>query len=205
MDATLLSVALLWGIAVVTPGPNFVVVTHAALAASRRAAAWSVLGIMLGTALWGGAGVLGLGVMFAAAPWTYLVFKTVGGAYLIWLGLRLLWTARRPANPAPEALAAPRPAHRAVARGFLTVTTNPKSGTFVASMVAAVLPADPGLGLGLAIVAVMVGLSGVWYGAVAWSLGLDGPRRLYRRARRGLEALAGTVFVLFGVRLLATR
>ncbi|SDE31764.1 LysE family translocator [Rhodospira trueperi] len=205
MLSTLLSVALLWGLAVVTPGPNFVVVTHAALTASRRAAAWSVLGIVIGTAIWGGVGVLGLGVMFTAVPWTYLVLKTVGGAYLIWLGLRLLWAARPPAGSAPKTASAPGPAHRAVARGFLTVVTNPKSALFVASLMAAVLPPDPGIGLGLAIVALMVGLSALWYGAVAWTLGHDGPRRAYRRAQRAIETLAGTLFVLFGVRLLAAR
>ncbi|MBB4287546.1 LysE family transporter [Roseospira goensis] len=209
MTAILLSVALLWGVAVVTPGPNFLVVSHAAVTASRRAALWAVAGLMLGTALWGSVGVLGIGVLFVAVPWTYLVFKVVGGLYLIWLGARLLWSARRAAPVgAPSGGAVPaRPLApgRALARGFVTVATNPKSGTFVASLFAAVLPPDPTAGLSVAMVATMVVVSGVWYGLVAWSLGHATPRRLYIRGRRTIEAAAGALFVLFGVRLLAAR
>jgi threonine/homoserine/homoserine lactone efflux protein len=59
--------------------------------------------------------------------------------------------------------------------------------------------------LALGLVATMVAVSALWYGLVAWTLGYDTPRRLYARGRRLIEAAAGALFVLFGVRLLVVR
>jgi len=204
MDHPLLSVALLWGIAVLTPGPNFLVISRFAMRGAGRDALFAVLGIAAGTALWGTAGVAGIGLMFALAPWLFATLKIVGGAYLVWLGLRLLLAARQ-ADDSDTAEPAAGTRRGAFLRGLLTVTTNPKTGAFVASLAATALPASPGVGLAAAVVVVMVGLSLLWYGVVAWSLGRDLPRRLYARARRGVERLAGALFIGFGIRLAADR
>jgi len=204
----LISVAGLWAVAVVTPGPNFLVVTRSALTASRGAAFRCVAGILAGTVLWGAAGFLGVGVLFAAAPWLFAVLKVAGGLYLLWLGVRLLVAAaRRAPGPAagPTANAGGAAVRRPALLGFVTVVANPKSGAFVASLFAALLPAAPTAGLGVAMTAVMVAVSALWYGAVAWSLGFGAPRRLYLRGRRAVEALAGVLFAGFGIRLLAGR
>jgi threonine efflux protein len=207
MTSHLLSVALLWGAGVKIPGPNFLLVTHGALNGSRRLALWSVLGLALGTVVWGTAGAVGIGVLFAVAPWFYVGFKVVGGLYLVWLGVRMIMASRR-AHPSggPPAASNASPG-RAVARGFLTVITNPKSAAFTAGIFAAVLPADPTFGLAAAAVAVsvMVAISVLWYGGVAWSLGYGTPRRLYHRCRRRIEIVAGGLFVLFGVSLASSR
>ncbi len=205
MDGILISVAALWAIAVMTPGPNFLLVTHAALRGSRISALWTVLGIALGTVLWGTAGFLGIGAMFAFAPWLYFGLKVVGGLYLMWLGVRLLVSAWRSANGTTQSAIPAISARRAVLRGLMTVAANPKSGAFVASLFAATLPANPTLELGAAMVLVMVVISAVWYSAVAWSLGHEGPRRLYVRSRKAIECLAGGLFILFGAKLLAGR
>jgi threonine/homoserine/homoserine lactone efflux protein len=121
MTGLLLSVALLWGAAVVIPGPNFLLVTHGALNGSRRLALWSVLGLALGTVVWGAAGAAGIGVLFAAAPWLYVVLKVVGGLYLVWLGVRMVMSSRPAVPPGGPPTASSRSPGRAVARGFLTV------------------------------------------------------------------------------------
>jgi len=51
--AVLLSVAGIWTLAVVTPGPNFFLAIRTALGQSRPAALWNVLGIACGTVIWG--------------------------------------------------------------------------------------------------------------------------------------------------------
>lgn len=56
--AVLLSVASIWTVAVVTPGPNFFLTVQTSLGRSRPAALRSVLGIACGTAIWGLCGFL---------------------------------------------------------------------------------------------------------------------------------------------------
>jgi threonine/homoserine/homoserine lactone efflux protein len=48
----LASIFGLYLLAVITPGPNTFIVTRLALSATRRHAAWAVLGIGLGNAAW---------------------------------------------------------------------------------------------------------------------------------------------------------
>lgn len=87
--APLLSLALLWTVAVVTPGPNFFNIAQLAVSRSRRHGVVAALGVASGTVLWGLAGGLGIQTLFSAAPTLYLSFKIAGGCYLIWLGLKL--------------------------------------------------------------------------------------------------------------------
>ncbi len=196
-----LTVATIWAIAVVTPGPNFLVVLRCAVAGPRAVALASVLGTILGTAIWGVAGWLGVATLFSVAPWAFTALKLAGGAYLIWLGLTL-WrqahagTADRPL-PAP-----PLSAAGAIRLGLLTNLANPKSAIFVASLFAAAMPADAPAALGALATAIMVALSGGWYLAVALILSHPGPRAGYRRARRGLDRLTGAVFCGFGLKLM---
>ena len=204
MTAILLSAAALWAIAVMTPGPNFLLVSHAALNGSRASALWTVLGIAAGTVVWGCAGFLGVGFLFVAAPWLYLILKIAGGLYLVWLGGRILRSALRP-PVAVVPVSGAEGTRRAFTRGLVTAVSNPKSGAFVTSMFAATLPPDPTPALGAAIVGTMVVLTLSWYGTVTWTLGHERPRRLYGRSRRVIEGLAGGIFILFGLRLASGR
>jgi hypothetical protein len=67
-DTTLvLSVAtlILWLLAVVTPGPNFLVTARLAIARSRPAGLRAVIGIALGTVCWAAAGCFGVRTLFS--------------------------------------------------------------------------------------------------------------------------------------------
>lgn len=85
----LVSLALLWTVAVVTPGPNFFNTAQLAASCSRRHGVVASAGVATGTIMWGLAGGLGIKSLFTAAPMLYLAFKIVGGCYLIYLGLKL--------------------------------------------------------------------------------------------------------------------
>jgi hypothetical protein len=91
----LLSVAALWALAAVSPGPNFLMAARVALTRSRRAGLSAVAGIAVGTLVWGLAGCFGVQALFAAAPWMYLALKLGGAAWLIFIGLQLIWRSRQ--------------------------------------------------------------------------------------------------------------
>ena len=86
--APLLSLALLWSVAVITPGPNFFTTAQLAAGCSRRHGLFAALGVASGTLLWGLAGGLGIKSLFSAAPALFVLFKVAGGCYLIYLGLK---------------------------------------------------------------------------------------------------------------------
>ena len=199
---SLLTIVGIWMVTVISPGPNFLATTQAALSGSRRAALLVVLGIGIGTAVWCVASLLGLGLLFERAAWLYLLVKIGGGLYLAFLGLRILLAAHRSAatpQQAPPALAVS--GWRAVRLGLFTDLSNPKAAAFFASLFAVTVPPAAPLWFDAVIVALVVAQAVVWYALVACFMAAPPVAALYRRAQRAILALMGAAFVALGARL----
>ena len=205
LSLTLTSIALIWLVAVITPGPNFFITAQVAVCSTRRAALFVVLGLGTGTLVWGLCGLWGIRLLFQSAPWLYAGLKVAGGAYLIYLGLRL-WI-KKP-SPSPEGQAPECPSGTSAGRirtGLLTSLSNPKAAAFVTSLFASAFPKDIPLSTGLLGVMLMVLISSSWYGLVAVAFSHRRFQRLYRLWRRGIERFAAAVFVGFGLKLAVGR
>lgn len=204
--APLLSLALLWTVAVVTPGPNFFNVAQLAASQSKRHGVVASLGVATGTVLWGVAGGLGIKSLFSAAPMLYLSFKIAGGCYLIYLGLKQF--KRKP----PMAVSdtglrdgASRTLLSVYGQGFLGNMTNPKAALFVATIFATAMPATvPATLLALAVLT-MATLSFSWYCSVALLFSSRRMAKGYERSRKWLDRFAGSCYLLFGAHLVANR
>ncbi|MDZ7713698.1 MAG: LysE family translocator [Rhodovibrio sp.] len=203
----LISVAAIWGLAALVPGPDVLAIARSAALAGRGPALATVGGITLGTLIWGLAGFFGVSALFQLAPSLYLSVKLLGSCYLVWVGLTLLRAAQRagPATPGAGVPGVAQSLRLAALNGLLVNLANPKTALFVASLYATVLPAEPGPVLGAGVIGVSMGVSAVWYACVAYLLSTRAIRRGYAGARRWLSALAGLAFIGFGVRLLAAR
>lgn len=203
--AVLLSVAGIWTIAVVTPGPNFFLTVQTALGRSRPAALWSVLGTSCGTVVWGLCGFFGLALLFQAAPWLYGILKLLGGGYLIYLGFKLI--CNRGDTPDGGGFRGDSPASALAAwrAGLLTNLSNPKTAAFVTSLFAASMPAAAPVWLGLTSVALMAIISIFWYSTVACFFSTARFTGFYQRSRRWIDRSAGLIFIAFGARLAVDR
>ncbi len=111
---TLSSYFALVGVAVilaVTPGPDTMLSLRYALS-SRRAGLGAATGSSLAAFIWAALAATGLAALFDTSPLAYEILSLVGGAYLIFLGVRAAASARarlRAAAPVPvreEVLAA---------------------------------------------------------------------------------------------------
>ena len=207
-DGTLLAsfaaIVGVWLFTVVSPGPNFLATSQAALNHSRRAGLAVASGIAVGTTLWSTASLLGLGVLFHTTAWLYHAVRVVGAAYLIYLGLRAILTARRMPLDAASATG-PMPPGKAFRRGVLVDLSNPKAAAFFTSLFAvAVPPGAPGWFSAAAVVAV-VAIAWGWYSAVAYAVTVAPVARLYDRSRRLIAYVTGALFVGLGARLATDR
>ncbi|MFD2205746.1 LysE family translocator [Kiloniella antarctica] len=200
----LISVGVIWMIAAITPGPNLFMVLGAATTSNRAFALMTVLGIGLGTLIWGIAGWLGISALFAAAPMLYVVLKFVGAAYLIWMGTKMIWAARKPmdwSQKSEKSQTTSKSLKRAFLKGLTTNLANPKTAVFVTSLFAAALPENYIWSDGALSVLTMVSISLCWYALVAVAFTTRVMGQALAKAKRGLTAFAGTVFIGFGVRL----
>jgi len=199
---TLSAIAAIWFAATLTPGPDFLVTTRTAVLHGRAAARRTVAGLAVGTAIWGLAGFFGIHAMFIAAPFLYVALKLCGGAYLIYLGLRLLLTSAH-ASGAPGGPAATRTLCGASAfrLGLITNLANPKAALFTTSLFAATLPPAPPAWLGLAAAAIMTAICAGWYSLVAQALTAGRVAAAFFRLRRWIDRAAGVAFLGFGLHL----
>ncbi len=130
----------------VTPGPGIFYVAARTLAGGRAEGVSSSFGTGLGGMVHVVAGGLGVSAILLASAELFTALKLAGAAYLIWVGLRTISSARRDASAAlrGEAAAPPVGPRRAFREGVLVEALNPKTAAFFLAFVPQFL--DPGAG-----------------------------------------------------------
>ena len=192
------------GVLTVTPGLDTAMVLRFATVGGPRRAALAGVGISLGCLVWAAGVSLGLGALLAASELAFSVLKVAGAAYLLWLGVGLLWKPRQAfvADAAlPDGLGLD-----ALRRGFLTNMLNPKVGVFYVTFLPQFVPAGASMaGYTFLLACIHVLLGALWFTAlIIATLPL---RRLLARPPvvTAMDRLTGCVFVAFGVKLALSR
>ena len=115
------------------PGPTVLLVLSYALAKGRAVAVSSALGVALGDLIAMAASLAGLGALLATSALAFTLLKWIGAAYLIWLGIKLIRSAKTEGLSLPEA---DEVTARHVFRHTALVTSlNPKSIAFFVAFV----------------------------------------------------------------------
>ncbi|QUG74220.1 LysE family translocator [Erwinia sp. E602] len=204
MDAAVLSVVSIGaalGLGAISPGPSFILVARTAVASSRRAGIGAALGMGAGSLVFATIALLGLHTLLTAVPVLWLVMKTLGGLYLLWMAYKMFRGARD-----PLALELPGSNGKTMQRAFLTAFTtqisNPKTALVFSGVFAALLPQQVSTGMFIAIPLVAMMIDGLWYLFVAYALSSRGPRNTYLRFKAPLDRLGGTVMAALGIRLI---
>ena len=201
----LLGIAGAMIVGAMSPGPSFVMVARTAVSSSRGDGLAAALGMGAGGVVFAIAALAGLRAAFLAVPALYLAVKLLGGAYLVYLGIRIWRGAREPLAAMQDArpAASPGNARRAFLLGMGTQISNPKTAVVYASIFAAFLPREVPLALALAVPAVIFCIETGWYAVVALALSSAAPRSAYLRYKAWIDRAAGGVMVLLGLRLLS--
>ena len=198
----LLSVASIWSIAVITPGPNFFITAQTTIKHSRSAGIFVVLGTCTGTIIWSLAGYFGITYLFIAAPWIYTTLKVVGGSYIIYLGIRLIINSCKSNTQLDIHLENSQSNFLNWWKGLITNLSNPKTAMFITSLFASVLPKEPTIFIGIFIVTLMVVISLIWYFFIVLLFSSNKVSNYYNRMQKWLEGFAGIIFLAFGAKLI---
>jgi threonine efflux protein len=198
MLTTLLTVALLHWVVLVTPGANVLLVSQLAASGHRRSACYAGLGVTVVALTWAVLAILGVNALFTSLPKVRLALQVAGGIYLCCVAVRLWRSGASPAGHL-SGLLAPWAAFRL---GFLTNIMNPKSALFFGSIFATALPQDPSASL-LAAATTMVFVNALlWHTFLALAFSHPRVQAAYTRKRHQLNRLAGALVGAFGIRLL---
>ncbi|APX12057.1 LysE family translocator [Tateyamaria omphalii] len=184
----------------VIPGPTLMMVLSYAMTQGRRVAVASALGVATGDLIAMTLSVIGLGALFLASALAFTILKWVGAVYLVYLGIRMILSARTPSQTSlMDRPQGEKPGK--VFRDLATVTAlNPKSNTFFIAFVPQFIDAQANFAPQAAIlIATFVGIAGV--NALIFALAANAMRsRITRPAvQMWLTRAGGATLVGMGV------
>jgi threonine/homoserine/homoserine lactone efflux protein len=200
--AVLLAIAGALAIGAMSPGPSFVLVSRIAVTASRPNGLAAALGMGVGGATFGVLALAGLSALLQQVEWLHLALKILGGAYLIYLAMRIWRSAATPLIVDELGGSEKKPAARSFLIGLATQLSNPKTAIYYASIFAALLPAKPAEWLLFALPPTIFLIETSWYAVVALAFSSSGPRAAYLRFKAWVDRVAGAVLGVLGARLL---
>lgn len=186
------------------PGPNTLMVIHAATRGRR-------LGLAVAGGIWpvglafATLGLAGIGTVFTALPEIAEAMRIACGLYLLWLGVKAI--RRSFAQGAVVAGPEPRPmtTGEAFRAGMLTTLMNPKSIAYYLSIYAATSASSLSPAQQLIALLMMPTISFLWYVTLAFAVASPPVVAVVDRGRSWFDRLAGLTMIGFGVKLLASR
>lgn len=199
----LIAVVTITLLAVISPGPDFAMVSRNSLLLSRRAGVLTACGIGGGVLIHVSYTLIGVGVLIQQSLWLFTVLKAIGAAYLIYLGVSMLRNAGASAAASSTTPAAVSD-FAALKTGFLTNVLNPKTTIFIVSLFMQVVnpqtPLGVQIGYGLFIALAHI----LWFSAVALLFSAPGINARLLRLRKGIDRAFGGLLITFGALLAIT-
>jgi RhtB (resistance to homoserine/threonine) family protein len=191
-----------------TPGQDTMFIIGRALTGGLRAGVASAFGIAVGSVCHTVAAALGFSAIIATSATAFTVVKLLGAAYLIFLGVKLLWS-RTPVQPEAQAANASSSAPWSCFRqGIITNVLNPKVALFFLAFLPQFIdPNSPTKAFAfLTLGATFISTGLIWCLVLA-----NGAARLgqfFQRnpnARTVIDRITGALFLTLGVRLAWSR
>ena len=207
MDVNLLSifvtVAIAHFLALLSPGPDFVLVVKSAIRNKGKNAIGIALGIASANALYIGLCLIGVGSILATSVTLMIVLKVIGGLFLIYLAVQAL----RASKDSYKNLDLTENAHSTEAKatffkefitGFMSGFLNPKNLLFYLSLFTVVLTPEVGiafkLGLGLWMTAIVF----LWDLSIIFILSTPKVRIKFTKLAYYIDKVTGAILGLIG-------
>jgi len=209
-DQLLLFVAAGW-LLNLTPGPDVLYIVSNALKSGAKAGVVAGLGITMGCFVHIAAAALGVGALLATSAMAFTVLKWMGAAYLLWMGVRMLFARASTTGGVIAAAQAGQSEATSLKRifvgGFWTNVLNPKVAIFFLAFVPQfIAPGTENKALAFVLLGVLFNINAIpvntgWALMAAWMARRVGA---VQRGMHWLDRVAGAMFVGFGIKLAFT-
>ncbi|MDD5739197.1 MAG: LysE family transporter [Candidatus Peribacteraceae bacterium] len=200
------AVAVIFFLALVSPGPDFAMISRSSLIYSRRTGIYSALGLALGILVHVTYSLVGIGFIISRSVLLFSIIKYLGAGYLIYIGWKSLHARRvmqRQDNDAPVDRHLPPLA--ALKIGFLTNVLNPKVTLLFLGLFTQVIRPDTPLwvqvlyGIGMSLMTLL------WFSFVATVFSHRMVRTRFLSVQHIVERCFGGLLIALGIRVAMER
>ncbi len=203
MLTTFITIATIHLLAVISPGPDFAIVTKNSIIHSRKIGIYTAIGIAVGILVHVAYSLLGIGFIIAQSIVLFNIIKFAGAGYLIYIGYKSL-RSKPTATEIQTEHATPAKtitAREAFKTGFLTNALNPKATLFFLALFTQVVDPATSKVIQLAYGIEMMCMTAIWFSIVAifFSNGLI--RKKVARIQYRVEQVTGAVLIALGIKV----
>jgi RhtB (resistance to homoserine/threonine) family protein len=203
--AQFLTVAMVHLLAVISPGPDFAMVTRNSIIYSRKTGIYTSVGIAAGILVHVAYSLLGIGFIIAKSIVLFNVIKFVGAGYLIYIGYKSL--RAKPSAQVETDVAVVKKDIGSWASfkiGFLTNALNPKATLFFLALFTQIIdPATPKT-VQFAYGIEMMVITFVWFAIVSLFFSNSLIRSKIGKVQHYVERVTGAVLIALGIKVALT-
>ncbi len=188
-------------LAMISPGPDFLVVVKNSIRYSSRIGCYTAVGIALGLMVHMTYCILGLGLVISKSILLFNLIKYLGAAYLICIGIMSFMSKDEPLQvDAKKETQMISPAE-AVKMGFFVNALNPKATLAFVSLFSAFITPDTPLRIPLAFAVFTIIASVLWFSLVASIFTIQKVKSIFDKAKSRVDRTMGILLVSLGLKV----
>lgn len=192
-------------IAMVSPGPDFILVTRNSLLYPRSQALATALGIVSGCLVHATYCILGLALIITKSVILFSLIKYAGACYLVYLGLKGLFSKSQSPETRTTNEAKKLSIREAFVQGFLCNLLNPKLAVFLLSIFTQFISVDANILQKSAVAGIFVLEAAIYWPLLVLLLQWKVISKTFSRVQLYLDRVCGAVLIGLGVRVAVAR
>ena len=200
--AQFITIALVHLLAVVSPGPDFAMVTRNSIIYSRKVGMYTAIGIAVGIMVHVSYSLLGIGFLIAKSIVLFNIIKFIGAGYLIYIGLKSLQT--KPSVLSETEMSIEKKDISLFASfkiGFLTNALNPKATLFFLALFTQIIDPLTPKTIQFAYGIEMMVITFVWFALVSLFFSNALIRDRVGKFQHYVERATGVVLIALGLKV----
>jgi len=189
-------------LAVMSPGPDFLMVIKNAMQYNRKTAVYTALGISIG---------IGVHITYSLAGIAYILkhnenlfnfIKIIGALYIIYIGVKIWLDQKREMISNSDQKINIISAKQALKIGFFTNILNPKVSLFFLSLFSVIIPQNTPNWLLLVISLMLVLVTFIWFTFISFALTTPKSLQIYQKYEQIITKLFAVILIILGLSIL---
>ncbi|WP_372597739.1 LysE family translocator [Amphritea sp.] len=190
---------------VVSPGPNGFLIAKTVPLSGHRAGLANIAGFVGAFYVHGTLSIFGISILLVQSANAFFVFKMLGAAYLIWIGIKAFRNALSQSSAETNVVVEHQKKSislkNAFYEGFLTNTLNPKVSVFYLAAFPQFMSVDGSALSAYSLVTAHSLVNVVWFSAMVFTLTKVKSATQHPKFKVWLNSITGVVFIGFGTKL----
>ncbi|WP_460430503.1 LysE family translocator [Aquaspirillum soli] len=204
LTSIFITVALAHFLALLSPGPDFLLIVKSAISNKTKNAIGVALGIAIANAVYIALCLVGVGSILASSVPIMIALKIIGGLFLIYLAIQALKARKSSYQNIAVVEASNKPQQNKsfafeLATGFMSGILNPKNLLFYLSLFTVVLTNEVSLGFKISLGVWMTSVVFLWDAAIVLLLSTPKIRTRFTKMAFYIDKLTGAILGIIGV------